>query len=188
MGGGYKTLQHIGGTTILARIIATVAPQLTHIVLNCNGPDTLFAPFGLPLVRDSVPGQAGPLAGILAGLEWAATAHPRATHLLSVPSDTPFLPNDLVARLGRELDENTIAVAMSEGRTHPTIALWPLSLTADLRRALVEEDIRKIDRFTARYPTVIVAFPPALVDPFLNINTPEEFSAAERLVARGDAG
>ena len=135
-------------------------PQVAALVLNANGDPARFAAFGLPVVADSVPDFAGPLAGILAGLDWAAANQPDCPMVVSVATDAPFLPSDLVARLWRGLDEEgaDLACAASDGQAHPVIGLWPVRLREPLRHALVDEDIRKVDRWTGRYKLATVSF------------------------------
>jgi molybdopterin-guanine dinucleotide biosynthesis protein A len=183
MGGGDKALCLLAGRPMLAHVIERTGPQVSALALNANGDASRFAGFGLPVVADSVTGFAGPLAGILAGLDWAA-ALPGCSHLLSLPADAPLLPADLLARLetARRTARADIAVAASGGRAHPVLALWPLALREALRRALAEGE-RKIDRFTAAYHVVQAEWPAAPVDPFFNANTPEELAEAERLLA-----
>ena len=182
MGGGDKCLVPLAGRTLLERVIERVLPQVGPLVLNANGDPARFAGFNLPVVADSVPGFAGPLAGVLAGMEWAAAQAPETRFLVSIATDTPFFPPDLVARLLEPLERNEaeIACAASGGRTHPVFGLWPVSLAADLRRALVKEGLRKIDLWTARYRTVAVEFPCQPFDPFFNLNTQEEVALAEQ--------
>jgi len=185
IGGGDKAVRTIAGTTILERVITRLNPQCDGLVLSANGDPARFAHFGLPVVADSVPGFAGPLAGILAGLDWAAANRPDAVWVASVATDCPFLPRDLVARLHRARSEANaqLAVAASGGRSHPVIGLWAVSLREELRRALVVEDIRKVDRWTARYPIATVSWPTAPFDPFFNVNTAGDIAQAERLAA-----
>jgi molybdopterin-guanine dinucleotide biosynthesis protein A len=187
MGGGDKSLREIGGRSLLAHVIERAQPQVERLVLNANGDLERFGGFGLPVIPDAVPGHAGPLAGVLAGLEWAARVVPAATHVMSLATDTPFFPHDLAARLQQALaaERAEIACAASGGRSHPVIALWPVSLAPALRTALVEEDLRKIDRFTARYRTVAVAFEDEAGDPFFNLNTPDDLALAEARLRAG---
>ena len=186
MGGGDKPLRSVGGRPILSRVVERLAPQCAALILNANGDPARFAPFGLAVVADDVPGFAGPLAGILAGLDWAAAHRPDLVWVVSVAADTPFLPRDLLARLHseREAAGATLVCAASGGRSHPVIGLWPVALRGALRHALVDEDIRKIDRWTARYPSSVAEWSTAPVDPFFNANTPEDVAEAERLAAR----
>jgi molybdopterin-guanine dinucleotide biosynthesis protein A len=185
MGGGDKGLREIGGKTILARVIERVQPQVDMLVLNANGDPARFAPFGLPVVPDSVPDSAGPLAGILAGLDWAAAHHPQARHIVTVPADGPFVPRDLVRRLADALtaDDAELVTAASGVQTYPVIGLWPVHLREALRTALVDEDLHKVDAWTARFRRAIAAFPADPLDPFFNANTPEQLVEAERLAA-----
>lgn len=185
MGGGDKPLRTVGGKTILARVVERLAPQCDALILNANGDPARFAQTGLPVVADTVEGFAGPLAGILAGLDWAAAHRPDIAWVASVAADTPFLPRDLVSRLhaARIAADVPLACAESDGQAHPVNALWRVDLREDLRHALVVEDMRKIDRWTARHGCALAAWPTAPVDPFFNANTPEDVAEAERLAA-----
>lgn len=185
MGGGDKCLRSLGGRPILARIIERVRPQVRHLILNANGDPARFAGFGLAVTSDSVEGFPGPLAGILAGLDWAARYAPDCPYVVTVPTDAPFMPADLVERMLAELarEHAELACAASGGRSHPVVGLWPVALREDLRRAMVVEEIRKVDRWTARHRLVTVDFPTAPVDPFMNVNRPEDLAEAERLLA-----
>jgi molybdenum cofactor guanylyltransferase len=185
MGGGDKPMRTILGRTILQRIIARLAPQCDGLILNANGDPARFAAFGLPVVGDDIADFPGPLAGILAALDWMAAHRPKVTFLLSAAADCPFLPRDLVARLeeAREQRHAELAVATSGGQTHPVIGLWSVRLRDELRHALVEEDVRKIDRWTARYRLATVDWPTVPLDPFFNANTVEDIVEAERLAA-----
>lgn len=184
MGGGDKCLRPLGGKPILAHIIERLEPQVRRLVLNANGDPARFAEFGLPVTADSVAGHPGPLAGILAGLDWAALHAPDCPYVVSVPSDAPFLPADLVERMMNEMrrEKADMACAASGGQSHPVVGLWPVALREELRQAIVVEDIRKVDRWTARYRLATVDFPVAPVDPFMNVNRPEDLEAAERLL------
>ena len=185
MGGGDKCLLLLGDKPILAHAIERARPQVAALVLNANGDAARFRQFGLPVVADSVAGFAGPLAGVLAGLDWAAGAVPGVTHVASFATDAPFFPRDLVPRLmaaGGAVPLR-IATAASRGRTHPVFALWPMGLREALHRALAEEGVRKVDVFTARYPVVVVDFPVADVDPFFNTNHQDDLEAARLLAA-----
>jgi molybdopterin-guanine dinucleotide biosynthesis protein A len=183
MGGGDKCLQPLAGRPLLAHIVERAAGQVTALALNANGDAARFAAFGLPVVADSVPRFAGPLAGVLAGLDWAAASDPRCTHVASFAGDAPFLPRDLVARLWAAVADgrHELACAASGGRAHPVFGLWPVTLREALRRAMVEEGVRKVDVWTARYDLVAVDFATAPVDPFFNANWPEDLAEAERL-------
>jgi molybdopterin-guanine dinucleotide biosynthesis protein A len=187
MGGGDKCLRPLGGRTILERIVERVRPQVSRLVLNANGEAARFAAFGLPVAGDTVAGFAGPLAGVLTGLEWARENAPECRWLASVPTDAPFLPRDLVPLLAEAVARSgaDMACATSGGRAHPVVGLWPVRLADDLRRAMVDEDIRKVDAWTARYRLEQVSFPVAAVDPFFNTNRPEDLDAAEALLSGG---
>jgi molybdenum cofactor guanylyltransferase len=189
MGGGDKPMRTIGGRTILERVIARLAPQCDGLILNANGDPARFAAFGLPVIADSVADFPGPLAGILAALDWMAANRPEVSLVLSAAGDCPFLPRDLVSRLHDALvKENAqLAVAASGGQSHPVIGLWSVSLREELRRALVVEDVRKIDRWTARYKLATVNWPTEPLDPFFNANTVEDIAEAERLAALDSA-
>ena len=190
MGGGDKARLTIGGVTILARVLARLRPQCDAIIINANGDPARFADTGLPVVADDVPGFAGPLAGILAGLAWAAANRPDIAWVASVPGDCPFLPGDLVGRLhaARAAENAPLACARSGDRRHPVVGLWPVDLRHDLRRALTEEGLRKIEIWTARHGVAIAEWPAIPVDPFFNVNTPEDAADAERLAAAAPAG
>jgi len=189
MGGGDKGMRRIGGETILARIILRLANQCDGLILNANGDPARFADTGLPVVADGVPGFAGPLAGILAALDWAAAHRPGLAWVVSAPTDGPFLPRDLVARLHRARMASGVplACARSGGQPHPVVGLWPVALREDLRRALTVEGERKIDRWTARHGIAHADWGTSRADPFFNANTPEDLAAAEALLAADPA-
>ncbi|MFL5001858.1 MAG: molybdenum cofactor guanylyltransferase MobA [Xanthobacteraceae bacterium] len=185
MGGGDKALIHIGEATILERVLARIAPNCAGIVLNANGDPTRFARFGLPVISDDVAGFAGPLAGILAGLDWAASHEPDIDWVVSVPGDCPFLPRDLVQRLhAARCDAGSpLACAQSGAWRHPVVGLWRVALRHDLRHALIDEDLRKIEVWTARHGVALAEWPAQPVDPFFNVNTPEDVAEATRLAS-----
>jgi molybdenum cofactor guanylyltransferase len=186
MGGGDKARIMIGGKTILDRVLATMTPQCGRLIINANGDPTRYADTRLPVVADSVPDFAGPLAGILAGLDWAAAHAPDVTDLASVPGDCPFLPSDLVQRLAEARAEakTPLACARSGDWRHPVVGLWPVALREDLRRALMVEGLHKIEIWTARHGVAIADWRAEPVDPFFNVNTPEDVAAAERVAAQ----
>ncbi|MCC8942703.1 molybdenum cofactor guanylyltransferase MobA [Bradyrhizobium sp. Arg68] len=190
MGGGDKPMRTIGGRTILERVIARLQPQCSELILNANGDPARFAAFGLPVIADTVADFPGPLAGILAALDWVAANRPDVALVLSAAADCPFLPRDLVARLHQALIEQNaqLAVAASDGQSHPVIGLWSVALRNELREALVVEDVRKIDRWTARYRLATVNWPTTPLDPFFNANTMDDIAEAERLAALDEAG
>ena len=183
MGGGDKARIRIGGTTILHRVLRCLAPQCSRLIISANGDPARFADTHLPVIADSVPDFAGPLAGILAGLDWAAANTPSAEWLVSVPGDCPFLPKNLVVRLheARAADNVPLACARSGKWRHPVVGLWPLKLREDLRRALLDEHLHKIELWTARHGVAIADWPDAPVDPFFNVNTPDDAARAEAL-------
>ncbi len=184
MGGGDKTLRLLAGQTLLDRVIDRVRPQVDALVLNANGDPSRFARFGLPVVADSIADFAGPLAGILAGLDWSAANRPDCGFVVSLATDAPFLPTDLVARLVGGMNEAAaeLACAASAGQPHPVIGLWPVRLRDKLRRALAEEGVRKVDVWTARYRLATVDFPVTAIDPFFNANRPEDLDRAAALL------
>ena len=186
MGGGDKTLLTLNNQPILQHVIDRIKPQVDALIINANGDAVRFNDFNLPVVRDTVGDYAGPLAGILAGLEWISTHHPHTQWMISVSGDTPFLPTTLVAQLinAAQKDNSQLAVVRTQGFCHPTIGLWSVSLASALRRALVEEQLYKVDRFTARYSLSIVDFDHVPFDPFFNINTPDELAQAEMLFSQ----
>ena len=184
-GGGDKCLLKLGGRTLLDRVIERAAPQVERLVLNANGDPERFGPIGLPVVADSVGAGLGPLAGVLAGLDWAAEQVPGAGHLASFATDTPFFPLDLVPRLYLEIERGAeLACARSGGRLQPVFGIWPVALRRELRRALTEEGVRKVDRWTAGYRLAVVDFPVEPFDPFFNLNEPSDLASAEELLAR----
>jgi molybdopterin-guanine dinucleotide biosynthesis protein A len=184
MGGGDKALRLLGGIALLDWVIERLRPQVDALVLNANGDRARFARFALPIVADSVPGFAGPLAGVLAGLDWAISHRPDCPYVVSVATDAPFLPADLVARLAHGLDEAgaDLACAASGGRSHPVFGLWPVRLRDDLRQAVVDQAIRKVDLWTARHRLATVPFDDQPVDPFFNANRPEDLETAASLL------
>lgn len=186
MGGGDKGLLPLGRTTILDHVVARLAPQVSHLALNANGDPARFARFGLPVLGDGVAGFPGPLAGVLAGLDWAAALGLDA--IVTAAADTPFLPEDLVPRLclaaGTAGAPIVLAVA-SSGR-HPTFGLWPVDLRDDLRRAL-EDGTRKVMDWADRHGAAMAMFPDKSVDPFFNVNTPEDLARAQVLATREES-
>lgn len=184
MGGGDKGLRLLGGRPLLAHVTERLRPQVDRMALNANGDPGRFAAFGLPVIPDSLPDFAGPLAGVLAGMDWAAQV-PEVHYIVTAPADGPFLPRDLVHHLASQLlaEDAELAVAASAGQPYPVIGLWPVVLREELRHALTIEHEHKVDAWTARYRRVIAEFPAHPVDPFFNANTPEQLAEAERLLA-----
>lgn len=185
MGGGDKALRMIAGRSLLAHVVERLAPQCEVLLLNANGDPARFAGHGLPVVADDVPDFAGPLAGILAGLDWISDNRPELDWMVSVAADTPLIPSDLVAKLhgARAAAGTPLACAVSGGRAHHAIGLWPVALRADLRRALTIEGERRISAWTARHGCAQAKWPVDPVDPFFNVNTRDDLAEAERLLA-----
>lgn len=186
MGGGDKNLRQLGGQTILSRVIAQARPQVEDLILNANGEAGRFEAFDLPVVPDVIEGYAGPLAGVLTGMAWARDNRPNAPWIVSFPTDAPFFPDDLVDSLRQAVDMagDDLACAGSMGRPHPVFGLWPVWLYDNLHHAVVVEGVRKIDQWTARHRIVEVDFPADPIDPFFNLNSPEDLARAEKLLAR----
>jgi molybdopterin-guanine dinucleotide biosynthesis protein A len=188
MGGGDKALLPLGGETLLDRVIARLAPQVEEIALNANGDPARFARFGLAVIPDTVEGFAGPLAGVLAGMRWAA---PRGyTHVATAAGDTPFFPDDLVARLRQaaEVEGQPIALAATDDperglSEHPTFGLWPVALADNLEEALTVGHMRKVIVWTSRHGAARAVFEGADF-PFFNVNTPEDMLEAERILEK----
>ncbi|KAA3449852.1 molybdenum cofactor guanylyltransferase MobA [Mesorhizobium sp. SARCC-RB16n] len=188
MGGGDKSLLPLGDGCVLDQILSRFGPQFETVALSANGDPARFARFGLPVLADTVEGYAGPLAGILTGLEWAAAGTP-CTAIVTAAGDTPFLPLELVDRLAAAVGERSgsIAVALSAGRRHPTFALWPVGCREALRHFLVDEDNKRVSAFIERHGHVEVEFPVLQsagqpIDPFFNINLPDDLAHAEHLL------
>lgn len=181
-----KASAELAGKPMIVRVAERLRPQVGALAINA--PEDFAVGVDLPLVPDTIGGHLGPLAGVLAGLRLAAAITPAATHLLTVPADTPFLPLDLVARLeSAAAAPDQIVLAASDGQVHPVVALWPLSLADDLETWLAEPENRKLQAFIARHPSLAVDFPflatPAgSLDPFFNVNTPDDFATAERFI------
>jgi molybdopterin-guanine dinucleotide biosynthesis protein A len=189
MGGGDKPLLQVGGMPMLERVIERLRPQVERLVLNANGDPVRFAQYGLPVVADTIAGFAGPLAGILAGMRWSASNLPQARFMISAAADTPFFPGDLVKRLagGCGRYEDTIALAASGSGIHPVFGLWPVALADDLEQFLAKGESGKILVFVDRHRRVNVPFDEIAlpdgeaVDPFFNVNTPEDAARAEEI-------
>jgi molybdopterin-guanine dinucleotide biosynthesis protein A len=185
MGGGDKARIEIGGVSILDRVLALLSKQCTAIIINANGDPERFADTGCPVIPDNVPGHPGPLAGILAGLDWLAAQDNGIEWIVSVPGDCPFLPDDLVEKLHQARRRQETGVPLACARSgewrHPVVGLWPLALRENLRKALVQEDLRKIEVWTARHGIAIADWPADPIDPFFNVNTPEDAERAARI-------
>ena len=189
MGGGDKSLLDLGGKPMLAHVVDRLGAQADPLAISANGDPERFRSFGLPVIADSVPGFAGPLAGVLAGLRWAAAEVSGATHVVTVAADAPFIPDDLVLRLSEAslTSASGLAVAASDGRVHPVIGLWPLGI-ADAIAAALARDERKVTAFVEGAGAQVVDFGEVTigeghVDPFFNANTPQELAMARNIVA-----
>jgi len=185
-----KALVEVGGAPLLARVSTRLLPQVARMILSANGHPSRFAFSDLPIISDTIPDFPGPLAGILAGLDWAAAHLPHLDWIASVPVDCPFLPRDLVARLhaARVQERTSLACAVSGARRHHLAALWPVALREDLRRALTQDDVRRVADWTARHGVASAVWPDEPFDPFFNINTPKDVTEADRLAQRADTG
>lgn len=181
MGGGDKPLLHVGDAPMLARVVAALRAETSRIAISANGDPTRFAAYGLPVLQDGPFAGEGPLAGVLAGLDWAAGLG--ATTLLTVPGDTPFVPPGLAAALAP-----APACAASNGRMHHLIALWPVACRDALRARLAVPGPRGVGRFAAAIGMRAVDFPAQSCDPFLNVNTPEELARARALAGGAEPG
>lgn len=183
MGGGDKGLLQLGGQPILRRVIDRLVPQVDMVALNANGDPARFDAFDLPVLPDSIDGYAGPLAGVLAGLDWAAKMG--ADSIVTAAADTPFFPCDLVPRLLIESEgmANPLVLAATpdpkRGQVrHPTFGLWPVSLRDDLRAAL-NNGLRKVVLWTDQHNGRQAVFDSNGIDPFFNVNTPEDLAVAQ---------
>lgn len=181
MGGGDKSLKILAGQPILAHVIARIRPQVPTLILNANGDPARFAEWGLPVATDAIPDFPGPLAGIHAGMRWVQDHHPQVADIVSIPTDTPFLPMDLIERLltVREAEGAEVVVASSGGQAHPVVALWPVRLAAELHRLVTEEGMRRVTDFARRYTVAYADFPATPIDPFFNVNRPSDLERAE---------
>lgn len=182
LGGLDKAFVPLGGRALIEHVVARLAHQVAAIAISANGDPERFARLGLPVLPDSIEGLPGPLAGLLAGLDWAAAAWPEARRLLTVPVDCPFLPADLAARLAAAGGAGEVMLAASGGRLHPVAALWPIGLAAALRAGLGDGSLGKVEAFALARPHKVVEWPAAPFDPFLNVNTAEDLAAAAALL------
>ena len=187
MGGIDKALQMLGGRPLLAHAIERLKPQVAGMVINANGEASRFAAFRLPVIADSIAGFAGPLAGVHAGLAWVRASRPGIEHVVTVSADTPFFPTDLVARFLASLNQNRpLLVARSEEGLHPVIGLWPVSMVTAIEESL-KQGVRKASAFVQERGAIEVFFPRIeiggrLIDPFFNINSPEDLAKADALL------
>ena len=186
MGGRHKAFLELGGRPLIAHAVERLRPQVAHVAISANAEQERLQALARPVLADPVPGFAGPLAGVLAGLEWLRAAHPEIPWLLTVAVDTPFFPADLVGRMLEAVKREgaMMAVAASGGRIHPVFALWPVSMAEALRTALVTEGVRRVESFLARHSVVQVPFHQGVADPFFNVNSPGDLERAEALLRR----
>lgn len=191
--GALKPLRLLAGRPMVAHVVERLRPQVMDLVVVANKPDAAFRKLKVAVIPDPPDIQRaakregrklGPLAGILAGMEWTRAHHPHAGWILTAPADVPFLPLDLTVRLCGHMhvpEPDVLMVRHGKRREH-TIAVWSVKLAADLRRAVLEEGVRRVDEFARRYNFAELVWPgPAA--PFLNVNTPAEFVKAKRLAA-----
>lgn len=184
MDGADKAFSVLGGESLLARTITRIRPQVSSLVISANDESRRFSQWNIPTVADAEGPDLGPLAGILAGMQWLKEKIPQAEHIISVPVDTPFLPENFVRRL---LEENNktladIVIAVSSGRSHFVSALWSLSLAHHLHEFLVGDGPRKVETFVRQQSTAEVKFSDKGIDPFFNANTPEDLAVAEEML------
>ncbi|MTI03013.1 molybdenum cofactor guanylyltransferase MobA [Roseibium sp. RKSG952] len=197
MGGGDKGLLQLGGQSLLSHVINRLAPQVDGLALNANGDPARFADFDLPVIADTIEGFAGPLAGVLAGLDWAAEQG--ADSIVTAAADTPFFPHDLVMRLMNSAEDQKHPLVMATTpRTgeealksgggkrvnrHPTFGLWPVDLRDDLRAAL-NDGLRKVVLWTDKHDGREALFLADPFDPFFNVNTPDDLQLAQEMLER----
>ncbi len=184
MGGGDKCLLQLGGKTILQHAIDRATPQVSNLILNINGDPDRFSHYNLNIVSDDIGNFAGPLAGVLTGMHWVMENHPECKWIVTFPTDTPFFPMDLASKLYGAVSDNKaeLACAASGDRHHPVFGIWPVNLFAALKVAMIDNGVRKIDDWTCGYNLKTVKFEFKKIDPFFNINRPEDLECAETLV------
>ena len=181
MGGGDKALRELGGEPMLAHVIERLKPQVSDIVISANGDPARFAAFGLPVVADSLAEFQGPLAGIEAGLVWVAANYPGVPTVVTVPGDTPFIPDDLVRRLTEAANGATMAVARTDEGVHPVVGLWPLPMAGDLTAGLAS-GLRKASRWAEMQGAREVFFPPIEIG--AGRSTPSSTSTGRKISPR----
>ena len=177
-----KGLLPLAGKPLIAHVAERLGPQCAGLAISANGDAERFSEFGLPVLPDDPPDFAGPLAGVLAGLEYCARID--LPYAATLPADAPFAPLDFVARLheARRAGGADIAIAASAGRTHYVAALWPADLAGALRRALTQEGVRKVEAFMSRFRAAVVEWAGAPIDPFFNLNAPDDLKRAEAML------
>jgi molybdenum cofactor guanylyltransferase len=189
MGGGDKGFADLGGRPMLAHVIRRFQPQVSTLILNANGDAARFANYAIPVVPDLDNSEQGPMTGIIAAMDWAQRTAPQISAVVTVTTDIPFLPLDLVARLAAA-SPNGPAIAVSGGQRHPTAGLWPLTLKTALQTALAQKKL-SVNAFADAHSAIAVSFPfsesaggESSVDPFFNANTPDDLAAARALLNR----
>ena len=188
MGGANKCLLNLLGKPLLSHVLKRACPQVGRMILNVNGDPAEYSDFCLPVAADVVGGSAGPLAGILTALEWASANAPNCQYVASFPGDSPFFPTDLVEKLYEKIQSgSTMAYASSEQRHHPVFGLWPVNTQNELRDAMITDKIRKVDRWTSRHNLGVVNYPVTAIDPFFNLNTPNDLLKAECYLRKNNA-
>lgn len=188
MNGHDKALLKLGGVTLLDRAIRKLLPQVSRVAINSNS--DVLSSHGFPILPDSFSGFPGPLAGILAGMDWAAEHG--ADYIATVACDTPFFPSALVGDLRGALTPNAIALASSGGRVHPVFGLWPVQLADDLRTHLSIDKRRSVLAYAQSHSFTQVIFAVTecdgdTLDTFCNVNTLEDLAEAERLAQKFQA-
>ena len=188
MEGQEKSLLKLGGTPLIGHVLNRISPQVGKVIINANGDANRFSDLGVPVQADTIEGFAGPLAGVLAGMRWAQS-NARFSHIITAAADTPFFPANYCEQMVSASKQETaeIALASSNGRRHPVFGLWPVSLADALEHFLVKEENRKVMLFVDRFSNCEVEFGVESHDPFFNVNTPEDFAAAEAMILQATA-
>lgn len=187
MEGREKSLLEIDSAPLIAHVRDRLAPQVGSVGINANGDAARFGFMHVPVIADRIGGFAGPLAGLHAGMEWLATNKADCTHIVTVAADTPFFPVDLASTMSSAaLDETAIVLAASGGHRHPVFGFWPVALAGDLALFLSSQESRKVIHFVERHRNAVAEFPMIEVedielDPFFNINTPDEYGWARAI-------
>jgi molybdopterin-guanine dinucleotide biosynthesis protein A len=180
-----KAFLKLGGDTLVARAVRRLGAQAAVLAINSNGDPASLSGLGRPVLGDVITGHPGPLAGVLTAMRWAGAQG--REWVVTAAIDTPFFPDDLVARLAAAVRGNDLAVAISGGHRHPLFALWPVKLADDVRHALIDEDQRRVNAMIDRYRTGLAEWDTSPFDPFFNINNPEDLTAARRIMTEYDA-
>ena len=183
-GDGDKCLQELDGKTLLERAALNAAPQVGSLMLNINGDPERFPDMNLPIISDNIPGHAGPLAGVLSAMECVVNHAPQARWIATFATDTPFLPPNWVARVRAQItrEDADMGTVSSNGRMHPVFGVWPVEMRYELRKAMLDHGLRKVDEWTGRFKVATVDFDTDVKDPFFNINTAEDLSQAASLI------